>query len=632
MKKLFTLLAVLACVSFVACEENEDTTKGNPFLKLSSAANMNYQKAGGEGVIEFLVYRPNEAFNVDVKCDAEWISDVVVADFVAVEKPEDETPGSKDDAYSGAITFNVPVNETGADRSGKFEVTYGNQYFAVNIKQGATDEVTFDYEFELLDYQMTYYDDYAADGIHNYYVMAYIKGPTADGYLQTNDFILQFDIYSSEAPQGAKFIPVGTYTFDADNTFAPGTMSQKYSKCYITSATGVVKSNVSLIDGSITVTENGFEGFIQTADDGALIHFIYSGSTAGGGEMPEPEPTVLSNLTGDVEFMDVNAVEKVTPYGDHFGIGMNVFLGQVLSDSHSMTFQFITPGDAETLEGVYEVVPADGQLDPTKYYFFPGGVSGNNITATWYLNQETGEMGPIVDGTIEIQLWASGITFYDVNVVDDAGNSIKGTFIVAPAAEGSDVEMAVEDGLLVIEDYGDGYEVGMQNYSLTMMEADGEGHALMLDILLPFDSESIAGTYISAFSDESVVMGGTADHLFVPGEYNVYFPTAEGSISGDMLVIEDGQITIEVLENNEYSFTFDCVFETGNTLVGTFKAVDMYAGGEEASAPKALAPAKKMVNVKTSIAPMPVAKEMTKADMGIAQPVKTKSTTFTLAR
>lgn len=801
MRKLFTLFAVLACVSFVACEENEDTVVSNPFMKLSSAANMNYQKSGGEGVIDYLVYRPDMALTVEVLCDADWITNLENSDLVKEEKPAPEEPEEGEepdapithpnaDAYLGQITFDVAVNETGADRAATIEVTYGTQRFTVNVRQGATEAVTYDYEFELLDYQMTYYDDFADQGVHNYFVMAYIKGPTPDGYLQTNDFIIQFDIYSTEAPQSAKFIPAGTYTFDANNTCAPGTMSQMYSRCYLTDATSVLKSQVPLVDGSVTVTANGFEGFVQTADDGALIHFTYSGSTTGGGEMPEPEPEqtystitgnvefenvevtaqvdaygdyysigmdnymvglssethglqlelliptgalldgtyelvpedgsvdpskyyhfpggvvseggqlyttgawyinrttqemgplvecdltieltengvvytidavddigntikgsfidpeatgtggdqpsdALSNLTGDVTFEDVNVEEQFMSYGDHFGIGMNVFLGQALSDTHSMTFQLMTPGDAENLEGIYEVVPEDGTVDPTKHYFFAGGVNGSQITATWYINQGTNEMAPIVGGTIEIQVWASGITFYDIDVVDDAGNSIKGTFIGAPAVQGEDVEMAVEDGLLSIEDYGDGYEVGMQNYTLTLIEADGEGHGLMVDILLPFESESIAGTYISAYASESVVMGGTVDHVFVPGDNSLYFPISGGFTTGNEFVIEDGEITIEVLGNNEYSFTFDCVLDSGNTLVGTFKAVDMNAGAE-ASAPKTLAAAKKMMNAKTSIAPMPVAKEMkkiqSKVGMQVAQPVNAKSKTFSMIR
>lgn len=449
--------------------------------------------------------------------------------------------------------------------------------------------------------EATNYGDYYEVGMDNYT----IKMRSA-----THGMNLELLVPTGASLDGEYEILVGTQVDPSKYYALPGDVVEQEGKLYTTS-TWYLNSTTSemapIVGGTMTIaTADGVTTYtVDVVDDaGFSIKGSFVAPAEAGGDTPSES---LSNLTGDVEFMDVNAVQQFTPYGDLFNIGMNVFLGQAVSDSHSMTFQLITPGDAETLEGIYEVVPANGQVDSTKYYFFPGSVNtSGQIAATWYLNQETDEMAPIVGGTIEIQLWASGITFYDINVVDDAGNSIKGTFIVAPAAEGSDVEMAVEDGLLIIEDYGDGYEVGMQNYTLTMMEADGEGHALMLDILLPFDSESIAGTYISAFSEESVVMGGTADHLFVPGDYNVYFPTAEGSISGDMLVIEDGQITIEVLENNEYSFTFDCVFETGNTLVGTFKAVDMYAGGEEAKVKPQLSTLKNIKQKKadSKIAPM----------------------------
>lgn len=594
MKKLLAMFAILASIGFVACSDDEDpqvAPTGDPELKLTSESVMNFAADGGKGTITYSLKNKVDGVEPTATCAADWVSDLKVG---------------------AAVTFAVAANEAEDAREADIVVSYDDQSFKVTIKQAGVKGV--DSDLELLVLQGEYYSDFEEYGVYNYNIFLSKNGVTFTSNnikVKPDDNIYSLDLYSDVAPADPMSVPVGTYAFDASDSCEAGTMGAEYSWYAETDANGSVVANPSFTAGTVTVSEGRIEATL-TLEDGSVHHIVYEGSLAL--EEEEVEPTVLSNLTGDVEFMDVNAVEKVTPYGDHFGIGMNVFLGQVLSDSHSMTFQFITPGDAETLEGVYEVVPADGQLDPTKYYFFPGGVSGNNITATWYLNQETGEMGPIVDGTIEIQLWASGITFYDVNVVDDAGNSIKGTFIVAPAAEGSDVEMAVEDGLLVIEDYGDGYEVGMQNYSLTMMEADGEGHALMLDILLPFDSESIAGTYISAFSDESVVMGGTADHLFVPGEYNVYFPTAEGSISGDMLVIEDGQITIEVLENNEYSFTFDCVFETGNTLVGTFKAVDMYAGGEEAKVKPQLSTLKNIKQKKadSKIAPMMQFKQVEK--------------------
>lgn len=449
--------------------------------------------------------------------------------------------------------------------------------------------------------EATNYGDFYEVGMDNY---------TVNMRSATHGMNLELLVPTGASLDGEYEILVGTQVDPSKYYALPGDVVEQEGKLYMTSTwylNSTTSERAPIVGGTMTIaTADGVVTYtVDMVDDaGFSIQGSFVAPAEGGGETPSD---ALSNLTGDVTFEDVNAEQAINSYGDYYGIGMNVFLGQVVSGSHSMTFQLIIPGNAENLEGVYQVVPADGRLDSTKYYFFPGSVNtSGQIAATWYLNQETDEMAPIVGGTIEIQLWASGITFYDINVVDDAGNSIKGTFIVDPAAEGSDVEMAVEDGLLIIEDYGDGYEVSMQNYSLTMIEADGEGHALMLDILLPFDSESIAGTYISAFSDESVVMGGTADHLFVPGEYNVYFPTAEGSMSGDMLVIEDGQITIEVLENNEYSFTFDCVFETGNTLVGTFKAVDMYAGGEEAKVKPQLSTLKniKQKKAESKVAPM----------------------------
>ena len=46
-------------------------------------------------------------------------------------------------------------------------------------------------------------------------------------------------------------------------------------------------------------------------------------------------------------------MQQIVPYGDALEIGMNIYVGRVLSDTHSMTFQVMTPVDAENLEGIY---------------------------------------------------------------------------------------------------------------------------------------------------------------------------------------------------------------------------------------------------------------------------------------
>lgn len=560
MKKLLAMFAILASIGFVACSDDDDSPvgpTGDPELKLTSESEMNFTADGGRGTITFLLKNKVDGVEPTATCAAEWVSDLKVGT---------------------AVTFTVAENDAEDARQADITVSYGDQSFKVTVKQAGVK--SYDAEFELTVLQGVYYSDFEADGIYNYQIFISKNGVTQSSSgigVKPSENVYSLDIYSDVAPTDPKSVPVGTYTFDATDSCEPGTLGSSYSWYAETNTEGQIVDNQPFIAGSVTVSEGNIEATL-TLEDGTVHHIVYKGSLTL--NALEGEEQANSNLTGDVTFEDVNVEEQFTPYGDYFENGMNVFLGQALSDTHSMTFQLMTPGDAENLEGIYEVVPEDGNVDPTKHYFFAGGVNGSQITATWYVNQRTNEMAAIVGGTIEIQVWASGITFYDIDVVDGAGNSIKGTFIGTPAVQGEDVEMAVEDGQLLIEDYGDGYQIGMQNYTLTMVEADGEGHGLMVDILLPFESESIAGTYISAYASESVVMGGTVDHVFVPGDYSLYFPISGGVATGNMFVIEDGEITIEVLEDNEYSFTFDCVLDSGNTLVGTFKAVDMYAGAE----------------------------------------------------
>ena len=128
MKKLFYLLLALPLV-FAACEDPEEGVDQKkeyaPELTLTSEAEMNFEAAGGDGVItytakmvevtrESLVSQPE----VEATCEADWVTDLAVAEN---------------------ITFKVAANEAEA-RDTKIVVTYGDKSFEVAVKQAAKGE------------------------------------------------------------------------------------------------------------------------------------------------------------------------------------------------------------------------------------------------------------------------------------------------------------------------------------------------------------------------------------------------------------------------------------------------------------------------------------------------------------
>ena len=126
-KHLLSLLLALPLL-FVACEPDKpvDPTPDKEYaaeLTLTSAAEMNFGAEGGEGVITYTakmveVTREAPEAQVEATCEADWVTDLTVADN---------------------ITFTVAANEAEA-RETKVVVTYSDKSFEVAVKQAAKGE------------------------------------------------------------------------------------------------------------------------------------------------------------------------------------------------------------------------------------------------------------------------------------------------------------------------------------------------------------------------------------------------------------------------------------------------------------------------------------------------------------
>ena len=124
-KHLLYLLLALP-LAFVACENTEEPkpqVEKEAVLTLTSEAEMNFGAAGGEGVITYTakmveVTREAPEAQVEATCEADWVTDLTVADN---------------------ITFTVAANEAEA-RETKVVVTYSDKSFEVAVKQAAKGE------------------------------------------------------------------------------------------------------------------------------------------------------------------------------------------------------------------------------------------------------------------------------------------------------------------------------------------------------------------------------------------------------------------------------------------------------------------------------------------------------------
>ncbi len=127
---------------------------------------------------------------------------------------------------------------------------------------------------------------------------------TSDGRMYTNSEYWFLDLYSSVEPTNDDVfeIPVGTYTFDANDTYAPGTFSDYYS--YFAWTDNEKTHEFNFTAGTVVVTEQGITAEL-TLDNGAVHTLTYTGSNQWGevfdGEIDAAVEPFLGTFTAKFE-------------------------------------------------------------------------------------------------------------------------------------------------------------------------------------------------------------------------------------------------------------------------------------------------------------------------------------------
>lgn len=331
---------------FVACEETEqgvDKPVDKEYaaeLTLTSEAEMNFDAAGGEGVITYTaqmveVTREAAEPKVEATCEADWVTDLTVADN---------------------ITFTVAANEAEA-RETKITVSYVDKSFEVTVKQAAKQNEEPEY---LLDVKLAAAARIPSDEVEltdNYFVLAFI-----DDAENTEVGI------ALKGAEGETILKAGDYTSEAETL--------------LIGFCGVVvwepEAEYSFAEGAVTVAVEGdiYTFDMEFADDqGNLYHFTYEGTVLDMEPAVKPDPEVFEPV-------------KVEAYREAAWDLGNFELQLYINDElyHSLDMQD-------------NVSPNDKYLSAGKYSYADGTItSWSNFVA----NVETGEGSYLAAAEIEL--------------------------------------------------------------------------------------------------------------------------------------------------------------------------------------------------------------------------------------
>ncbi len=248
-KHLFYLLLALP-LAFVACEQTEEPkpqVEKETILTLTSEAVMNFEAAGGEGVITYTAEvkdvtreSPAPQPEVEATCEADWVTDLTVAEN---------------------ITFTVTANDAEA-RETKVVVTFGDKSFEVAVKQAAKQGEEPEPEYAL-----------------DVKLAAAMRIPSAELELADNFFALAFvdDAENTElgivlkGAEGETILNAGDYTSEAETLLVDACELYVYEP----------EAEYAFAEGAVSVALEGetYTFDMEFADaDGKLYHFTYDGA------------------------------------------------------------------------------------------------------------------------------------------------------------------------------------------------------------------------------------------------------------------------------------------------------------------------------------------------------------------
>ena len=381
MKKLFTIAAMLFAVAMTACTEtNENPYDGapEPVFTLSTSS-FEVPQAGGNMEIPFTIENPGEWAQLRATTSTAWIKNLAW------------------DQEKGKITFTAPANNTDDPLTdGVITVAYNFKEYNISVTQLG---IAYDYKWTVnKDYFSSYL--YDLDDETNVYnacsEMAVVEG---EGENMASVGVVMFDIYYDYTKVANSYcydIPFGTYTVDATNSFAAGTLSAEYS-FVSTDVEGEFEETAALVSGTVTITKDGFVA--RVFDENGKSYRIESDAVH---HIDTPMDTFykLNLLAGDTELAFDGFYLMVDYWGDYYGEG-----------THNYTLNFEgTDGYTEyTLDIVADTI---SNSDPTLMLPLGEFTITSDTTAVNYIIPGDIVGGYIVGSTVLVPDWDAGVLRY----------------------------------------------------------------------------------------------------------------------------------------------------------------------------------------------------------------------------
>ena len=521
-KHLLYLLLALP-LAFVACENTEEPkpqVEKEAVLTLTSDAVMNFDAAGGEGVITYTakmmeVTREAAEPKVEATCEADWVTDLTVADN---------------------ITFTVAANEAEA-RETKVVVTYSDKSFEVAVTQAAKGEdpkpeYAMDVklaaaqryassEFGLSDshFALAFADD--AENIELFLLLVGAEGETV---LAAGDYSSNTDSLLAEECEMFIWEPAAGYTFTE----------------------GIA---------SVAVDGDTYTFDIELADEDALLyHFTYEG-------------TVLDMVPAEKPAPETFVPVKVEAYrADTWDLGnfeLDLYIDE--NNYHSLDMQDL-------------VAPNDKYLTAGHYSMEDGSVTS---WSNFVYNIETGEGAFIVAAELDLTHNADGTSTLKGYFESEYGNhlDIDWTGVIEgfnfstggdTPEPGETVEFTAEffDGTY----YGDGnYYIVVSDAEVTGSYGADGGTYYYFDIYAGVETEDLSvpnGVY--TFDSSNSYANGTFTE-----EYGYGFLLTDGVptwyyyAEGSKITVSDNKIVAELIltDGSKHIVTYEGSLSLGGGVL-----------------------------------------------------------------
>lgn len=426
MKKILSLIALVA-VALTACETPEggkNEVDANLKIKLTSQSVMNFEAAGGQGVItyEFEKLDATRANVAEAATAVTWIENLT-------------------STQEGKVTFDVAAYDGEEERSATIKVSYGEYSFQVMVKQKGMKHA--DVTFTATHLGGTYWGKYINTKGFNYFVI--LGDARAAHYQSKQDGATEyrFDIYSDTASSfnSTHRIPVGTYKLDHKRSGNPGTIDGYKDNSYLFTP---AHTTTAYADATLVVTEDSIIADV-TFFDGSVHHIEYHGSTVMEDYIENTYADVypVSQYTEDININVTNGHINARYRGDHLGIGYDVWFIDMVAETNPyngayIIFDLIVPkelGGYKNLDGIVGEYKFHDENTTDYAYTIPvGRLRDDSLQLhAWYLwcvqsQVDMSQAAPMTSGTVKVTKNASNDYTFKIDSTDDNGNRIVGTF------------------------------------------------------------------------------------------------------------------------------------------------------------------------------------------------------------